>query len=329
MVPAGGSVVLERLFLVLTDHCNGRCRLCHYWKRRKKRYLRESFIRDRVRPLISRYGIRLVLLTGGEPTFHPRFPEIVKLLKGTGVQVSLITNGGRLEDVFDPVAGDIDTYMFSLDASGENLHKQVRGLDNFKEITRWPGRIKDRNPLAQTAFLCLLQKENVVDLVNLYRLALDLPLDALIFNVPELKPQCFGRAKDVPAGRAHACLSQDELALLKENLEHIQRLDRERGLLFQGPSFFDDCVRYFEALGRGRTVPLNDPRFACRAPFTSLVVDEAQRLYPCFYLPYHAPFQPGIEDPFDSEALQKIRRVVSADAQFRETHCGFCLQFQA
>lgn len=322
---------MDRLFLVITGNCNARCRLCHYWKQEEKRHLPLDFIGDRVEPLIHRYDIRLVILTGGEPTLHPRLPEIAGILKQAGAQVSLVTNGSGLEPRFHQLAGNLDGYMFSLDAADPVLYKKIRGLDNFDSLIQWPQQIRRRSPHAQVAFLCLLQKENVADLVNIYRLAESLPIDALIFNLPELKPHCFGHNDEMPEeDRESALLSPEEIRLLTRNLQEIQTLDQGRGLLLQGSLFFHKCVLHFEALAQGRNDShgFNDPDITCRIPFDSVVIDENQRVHPCFYLPGSAPLETGSDDPLNSDVLMALRREITEDKAFREKHCSFCMQFQ-
>jgi MoaA/NifB/PqqE/SkfB family radical SAM enzyme len=320
---------LDRLFLVLTNTCNARCRLCDYWKNKTIKFLSLSFIRQDVLPLIENYHVGLTLLTGGEPTLHPGLSEIVCALKETGTRISLITNGSRLEKCFEEIVDRIDAWMFSLDAAGEKLHLHLCGLDNFEDLTAWPGKIRKHNPVAQIAFLCLLQKGNVRNLPDLYRLAASLPVDALFFNVPDMKPRCFGRGTTVPAqSKEQAILDEGELTALENNLEEIQQLDAGKGILYQGSSYFDHCVRYFRALRSGEPVVFNPPQQVCRVPFKSVVIDEAQRVYPCFYLPYSTPFDSSTEDPLDTVELKTIRADMFNCVSLREKHCAFCLQYQ-
>jgi MoaA/NifB/PqqE/SkfB family radical SAM enzyme len=322
---------MDRIFLVVTNQCNAGCKLCHYWKSKPKTFLSLPVIQQKIIPLISKYNVNLTFITGGEPTFHPHLPEILRVLKETGTRVTLITNGGRLSAVFDEIKDYVDAYMFSIDAGNEALHREIRGLDNFDEIIAWPGRILDQQPSAQVAFTCLLQKKNVHDLVDFYLLAADLPIDAIFFNVPELKPYCFGRQEDIPAESwENSILDDKKIDLLEKNLKKMVQLDMGRGRLFQREVFFDNCVRYFRSLRKEHDVEeeLNDLNEVCRVPFTSIVFDESQRIYPCFYLPYSVPFGDFDEDVINGEYLKSIRREISNNPELRKKYCSFCLQFQ-
>jgi MoaA/NifB/PqqE/SkfB family radical SAM enzyme len=319
---------LDRLFLVVTNNCNARCLLCHYWKSKSKGYLSVPVLEKKIVPLINKYHVGLTLITGGEPTLHPQLPAIIDILQKTGTRITLITNGTHLDAVFDEIKDQVDAYLFSLDAGNETLFREIRGLDHFKEIIAWPKRILDHRPYTQVAFNCLLQKKNIGDLVDLYRLVKDLPVDGIFFNVPELKPYCFGRQETVPQKSVkNTILNEREIALLEANLEQIVELDTARGKLFQRQVFFDNCVRYFRALNHQQEKGFNDPEEVCQVPFTSIVIDQSACLYPCFYLPYSVPFGQD-EDPVNGDYPRNIRKEIFHDPGLRRKRCSFCLQFQ-
>lgn len=332
---------LDRIFVTLTNCCNASCKLCSYWQTRPVRYLRLTFIRDKVVPLIRKYKVDVTFLSGGEPTLHPELTEIVKEIHSTGTSITLITNGTGLKRVFERIKGGVNAYIFSLDAGGEGLHRSTRGLDNFAELISWPERIKTANPAAQVAFTCLLQKENVENIVDIYNLLSDNGCDAIFFNVPEMKPQCFGRGSNFPKEiMKYALLNDNDIEKLEINLEKIQDLDYLKGKLHQGEDFFSDCVQYFRFL-RGEKVEFRDR--ICSMPFSSLVIDEGGNLSPCFYLPFSMPLKglsapagkrPGslvdeqAEDIVNLDYLKSIREEIRNNKRFREKYCRHCLQFQ-
>jgi MoaA/NifB/PqqE/SkfB family radical SAM enzyme len=320
---------LDRLFLVVTNNCNARCPLCQYWKSKPGEFLPLAVLEEKVVPLINKYNVGLTLITGGEPTLHPQLPTVIKTLEKTGTRITLITNGTHLDAVFDEIKDRTDAYLFSLDASNETLFREIRGLDHFKEIIAWPKRILDHRPYARVAFNCLIQKENIGDLVDLYRLVKDLPVDGIFFNVPELKPYCFGRQEAVPEESVkNTKLDEKEIVILEENLKRIVELDAGTGKLFQRRVFFDNCVGYFRALSQQREVEFNDPEEVCQVPFTSIVIDESACIYPCFYLPYSVPFGQSRGDPVNGDYLKETRKEIFNNPGLRKKYCSFCLQFQ-
>lgn len=323
--------MLHQIFIVVTNKCCARCKLCGYWKTGpgEEKFLSPGFIKDKVVPFIKDHGIEDVCITGGEPTLHPGLPEIVKEIKKAGPIISVVTNGSHLGEIFEKVMYNVQGWLFSLDAGNRSLHTRIRGLNNFDEITAWPEKIKRGNPAVQIAFNCLIQKLNVGDLVNLYELICGLDCEGIFFNVPELKPHCFGPrgAESLLKKRAeYALLDNEEMEILKRNLEKIVEMDTAGGRykLMQGEGFFKKVIDYFEYL-RGGDVEFEDRR--CDVPFTTLVVDESERVLPCFYLPPELASHAKGKELIGNDYFKNIRGRLN-DPQFRGSYCTHCFQFQ-
>ena len=115
--------------IILTSACNSRCVSCDYWKIPSE-YLdvKDAF---KFFDYISEYGNESIVITGGEPTLHPSFSEIVKVAKKKyGFIVILSTNGSTINNVFDDVKDYIDSYCISFDGKDEIEYKNIRGMDN-------------------------------------------------------------------------------------------------------------------------------------------------------------------------------------------------------
>lgn len=326
---------LERLFLVVTNQCNAHCHLCAYWKALPPVFLSLPALREKVIPLVSHYRIEMTLITGGEPTLHPHLPEILTELSAVGTRCSLITNGTCLEHLFKDICDHVDSYMFSLDAPDEKLYREIRGLDNFSQLLQWPEKIVAHHYYTPVAYNCLLQKKNVGHLIELYRLVAELPINGIFFNVPEIKTCCFGLS-DPPGNELpaivpeNALLTDEEIMVLGDQFKTIRYLDASRGKLFQGESFFENCLRYFRGLQQRNHQPINPEAHFCPVPFTSSVIDERLQLRPCFYLPFSHPFDPGnsVLDPLNHQYLKNLRREFFSNPGFRYRYCSNCLQFQ-
>lgn len=81
----------------LTRTCNLHCVHC-YSDSKRQRYEDELTL-DEARELIddlTHYGVRHLLLSGGEPTMHPHFFSISKYAVEKGLKLTLFTNGTRL-----------------------------------------------------------------------------------------------------------------------------------------------------------------------------------------------------------------------------------------
>ena len=84
-------------------------------------------------------GVEAVHFTGGEPTIHPKFVEILQLAKKLGMRTSIGTIGTRLSDpAFAARALPfLDEALFSLHGPSAEVHDaQTRRKGSFDRLTR-------------------------------------------------------------------------------------------------------------------------------------------------------------------------------------------------
>jgi pyruvate formate lyase activating enzyme len=76
--------------------CNFNCGFCHNAAllRRPKETLRWEAIERTCRNFLDEW-VNAAVITGGEPTFSPELPHLVRLLKGFGLKIKLDTNGSH------------------------------------------------------------------------------------------------------------------------------------------------------------------------------------------------------------------------------------------
>lgn len=118
---------LRYLELQVTRRCNLACAHC---------YLGDARPVDLPLDLIARAvggfermgGLRL-LVSGGEPTLHPKWPEVCSLLKGFGVRRVLLTNGIPIL-AMDIGSLGFDEVQVSIDGM-RNGHEALRGPNTF------------------------------------------------------------------------------------------------------------------------------------------------------------------------------------------------------
>ncbi|MBE5781424.1 MAG: radical SAM protein, partial [Clostridiales bacterium] len=74
----------------------------------------------------------------GEPTFHPRFLDMVKLAKQAGKRVECVTNGTLLtpEAIRELIAGGLDMAWISVDGFDEDHYEAVRKNGKFSVVYR-------------------------------------------------------------------------------------------------------------------------------------------------------------------------------------------------
>jgi MoaA/NifB/PqqE/SkfB family radical SAM enzyme len=84
-------------------------------------------------------GIEHISFTGGEPTLHRQFAEIVEAVAGLSLTCSFVTNGWHFERVWPILAAHRETVThvsFSLDGTTAETHDRWRGKGSFERVVR-------------------------------------------------------------------------------------------------------------------------------------------------------------------------------------------------
>lgn len=89
-----------RLRLLITDSCNLSCSYCHNEGQFAQGHFMElSAARDLAAWLLENsIEVRNLIISGGEPTIHPKLPDLVAALKPSAEKVSMVTNGVKLDE---------------------------------------------------------------------------------------------------------------------------------------------------------------------------------------------------------------------------------------
>lgn len=123
--------VMERLELHLTYHCPERCLFCSE-DHRMKRYNRFPVTWGRVATVLrihAERGVKAVHFTGGEPSIHPRFIEVLQLARKLGMRTSIGTIGTMLArpDFAARALPHLDEALFSVHGPTAAVHDQMAG----------------------------------------------------------------------------------------------------------------------------------------------------------------------------------------------------------
>lgn len=130
-VQTGDTVCPVHMAVGLTNVCNHACIFCCSRDVRLGHYNENAvapmdMIVDTVKEA-AQLGLKAVSLIGtGEPIIHPKFVEIVRGIKATGVDVGLFTNGSCIDG--DKVQAIVDTHTFlrlSCSAADREEHNRI------------------------------------------------------------------------------------------------------------------------------------------------------------------------------------------------------------
>jgi wyosine [tRNA(Phe)-imidazoG37] synthetase (radical SAM superfamily) len=145
--------------LDLTTACNYRCDHCIDWDILNSRHKHaEEALRESIR-LMAERGLRsVILIGGGEPTLYPNFASFVRFLKGLGLQVAVVSNGGRGNRLLEAIdcLDESDWIRLSLDSGSNELflamHRPVDKKIDLDGICEWIPKLKARNPRVRIGF---------------------------------------------------------------------------------------------------------------------------------------------------------------------------------
>lgn len=143
--------VMRRLELHLTYHCPERCLFCSE-ELRMRAYRPYGVTWGRVATILRTHaerGVTAVHLTGGEPTIHPQFIEVLTLARKLGMRTSVGTIGTMLArpDFADRALPLLDEALFSLHGPDAATHDAVAGRPgSFETVTRAMENARARRP---------------------------------------------------------------------------------------------------------------------------------------------------------------------------------------
>jgi Fe-coproporphyrin III synthase len=295
--------------LVLEAHssCNCRCVMCDIWKSSRSRALQPSDLEPHLASF-RRLGVRWIVFSGGEPLLNCRFPELCRMLRGEGVQLTLLTTGLLVRRYAREIAESFDDAIVSLDGP-EEIHDRIRSVRGaFQLIDSGVKAIREIAAGFPVRARTTVQKLNFRYLRETVDAAKALDLDGISFLAVDMTSSAFNRPLVWPIER------QDQVGLSAREVEELEAeircLLREKagdlrsGFVRESAEKFWRIVRHFRAhLG------LEQPEApTCNAPWTSAVLDQDGTVRPCFF---HAPIgticDQSFEEAINSEKALEFR----------------------
>lgn len=167
---------IQSAYIEITNKCNFNCITCY------NRSGLDSNIQE-ISPqklhdiiqLLSCHGVKHILLSGGEPTLHPHFNEILEIIDNNpDISFTLITNGSsrnpKLFKLLD-YAKNL-TLQVSVDGANEQQNSIIRGKGNFNRAIEFLRIIK--TPHKRPFLKMVITQSNINGISDFYNLALSL-----------------------------------------------------------------------------------------------------------------------------------------------------------
>jgi len=122
--PSGVKLIFE-----LTNRCNFSCVHCIREEDGPYHDLPVAIVNKVLTEMQAYQPVRLVAFTGGEPTLHPQFADVVELVTTYGSRVTFVTNGWNFPQTFAKIQGwksALESISLSLDGASEVTHDTLR-----------------------------------------------------------------------------------------------------------------------------------------------------------------------------------------------------------
>lgn len=143
MTPQSTKYGSPRLTVELTNICNLRCSYClrdeDALYNTSAQFLSVDLLNRVLAEARETMGLVEIGLTGGEPTLHPEFSQILQMAGKHGLTASFVTNGWHFERIWPAIVEQRDSVShvaFSLDGVTAEDHDRWRGEGSFTRLVR-------------------------------------------------------------------------------------------------------------------------------------------------------------------------------------------------
>ncbi|HVH25698.1 MAG TPA: radical SAM protein [Vicinamibacterales bacterium] len=173
---------MARIVMELTNRCNLRCRHCFDQRHAGSGDLPLGLIEKVLRDARA-CGVDHVSFSGGEPTLHRHFAEILERIREARCTFGLVSNGSTFRQIYPLLLAYRESFAgvtFSLDGARRETHDRLRGAGSFRQVMR-AASICHVKALPFT-FNMVLTHENHHEIDDLVELASRLGSDGVRFG---------------------------------------------------------------------------------------------------------------------------------------------------
>lgn len=127
---------MGRIVIELTDRCNLRCGHCPDGRHGGKGDVPMAVI-ETVLAEAKSYGFDELAFTGGEPTIHKRFFEVIEKASKAAYSWGFVSNGWNFAKIYTTLLRHRDHFAgitFSLDGAREKTHDALRGRGSYRRV---------------------------------------------------------------------------------------------------------------------------------------------------------------------------------------------------
>lgn len=129
---------MSDMVIELTNRCNLSCQHCFDDRHSAGGDLKVALI-EKILKSARTYGIDHISFTGGEPTLHPEFREILKMVSEGGYKFGFVTNSWNFTEIYEhilPYRKNLSVITFSLDGAREDTHDRIRRKGSYRKVMK-------------------------------------------------------------------------------------------------------------------------------------------------------------------------------------------------
>jgi len=267
----------------ITNLCNLKCVMCDRWTWVRSPGHAGNLSTQKIFSLFSelaRMKVKAIELTGGEPLLRNDFRTIIENASSLGLKGMIFTNGTCMDEQNAETLAKADfTVIFSIDGASARTHDLIRGVDGtfdraLRGVRNMLKASRDHGYRNQVRINFTVQKKNLDDMVALFRLADELCVGAVHYNIVGGKPECL------PGGNS--------VGSIRRNLQVISKLAASS----RTDVTFARLLRLFIE-GKLDTADVKEGLLArnffakrpvtCLSVYSSALIDAFGDVYPCCY----------------------------------------------
>ena len=277
----------QNVTMELTDNCNLICRHCY---RNAGPGLSNFMSRELVGKAIEdfyRLGVRSIELTGGEPTMHPDFDDILETCLDCFTLVAVVTNGTTLSDrAIDLLDRPNGIVQIDIDGASAATHNYLRGSSHaYESVLRTAQKLGNKAIKFRIA-------------MNVHRGNLN-QVETVAYQSLKLGSKWFGASPIIDVGRGSRKISTLDFDEVHQLVDLLKRLRDEM------PEGF---IKLEEPKKTSRQAISYDN---CGAGSRSVALSPSGDIRPCAmyeqkYISFGNIFQTRVEDIFADENVMRF-----------------------
>lgn len=250
--------------------CNSKCKYCGIWKIAPNNPPVEDLIM--AVDQLSKLGVHMISLTGGEPFLHPQLPKVVRRMVDRQIIGSTMTNGLLLKSKYtEPILeAGLNSLCVSLDTIDPEIYQKIRGvritpvIEGLKHIYN----LRKAYPsLLVFSVNCVISKLNIGNIVSLVKFCNDLGISVGF--------QPLHRSFESRENPEELQFTEEDLPFLNQQIEMIIQMKQDGYRIDNN----DDYLRGFPNFLVSKKLPEGT---VCTAGFTSISVDVDLNVRSCW-----------------------------------------------